>query len=393
MVRRLNIEPLTLLLFWWHRQGTQHNEPEPILRLPRVIKAFFVLHVILFLQAAPAHANPEFCDKLLTFAKANVTATKAKALDKTLDLMAAWKGLPAYLKKNEELRQTGRYLSYDNFGEMGLAEIGISVRFNQKKLDSLNTGRPLIIVANHHLGIADGLSLQYLASRSRKNATSLLFLARWIEKLLPHAVFGDEHNWGTAIPVDINTPKASDPNYETKLADINKFNTGWTRTSARVLRNGGALIVFPPGHVASMEGDGPYPESVHDAANSWQEGFLNLARIGNADIVFAHVNSVNRKFFYRFRKFFGGGDKERVIWFFSEALAKNGQTIDVELSKPMTVDEIYQALSQTYGYSEDTLKANARLTAELMRQFTYNISAAFPQELDTKETPAVKAAR
>jgi len=370
--------------------------------MPRLSTLYFLIQLILVCQMTLANDNANPCEDQLNLSPSNTAAKaaegissqsllqwlKKKAADKTLDLMAAFKGLPKYLKLNEELKTTGRYLEYRNFGEMGLAEMGISVRYNKINLQALNTGKPLIIVANHHLGIADGLALQYLAGQSRQDSPSLLFLARWIEKLLPHAVFGDQHKWGTAIPVEINKPKESDPFYETKMAEVKAFNSPWNRASLRVLKAGGALVIFPAGHVASINNDGGhYPGSVYDAPNSWQEGFLNLARLGKADIVFAHVDSVNSEAFYRKRKRFGGGDKERVIWFFSEALAKRGNAIDIYLSKPMSLEETYNTLAQNFGYVREALVADPALTTELMRQFTYNISKVFPQNLDTEDSP------
>ncbi len=370
--------------------------------MPQFLKRCFFIQLILVCQMTLAHDRSDHCEDPLLISKSSTAAKAAerisseslmqwvsrKAVDKTLDLMAAFKGLPKYLKQNEDLKTTGRYLKYRNFGEMGLAEIGISVRYNKMNLEALNTGRPLIIVANHHLGIADGLALQYMAGLARQGSPSLLFLARWIEKLLPHAVFGDAHKWGTAIPVEINKPKESDPLYESKMAEVKAFNSSWNRTSSRVLRAGGALIIFPAGHVASINNDGGhYPASVYDAPNSWQDGFLNLARLGKADIVFANVDSVNSEGFYRNRKRFGGGDKERVIWFFSEALAKKNKTIDIHLSKPMSPEEIYSSLSQSFGYSKEALVADPTLTTELMRQFSYSIPKLVPQNLDTEDSP------
>lgn len=370
--------------------------------MPRTLKLSFFIYLILISHVVLAHDETGPCETDLTEVKSAADAKaavglsseslvqwlKRKAIDKTLDAMAIYKGLPKYLKRNDELRTSGLYRDYRNFGELGLAEMGISVRFNQKNVVALNTGRPLIIIANHHLGIADGLALQYVAGLSREHSPSLLFLARWIEKLLPYAVFGDEHKWGTAIPVEINTPKESDPLYESKMAQVKAFNSKWNRASFRVLKNGGALIIFPAGHVASINSDsGNYPASVYDAADSWQDGFLNLARLGKADIVFAHVDSVNSEAFYRNRKRFGGGDKERVIWFFSEALRKRGQNIDIRLSNPMSLDNIYSALAEIFGHSKEELSADSALTTELMRQFTYKLAELYPQTLDTKASP------
>lgn len=363
-------------------------------------KLGFLIPFTFVFQVTFAHAHQ--CEDELLLLSSRTTAKAAddlsseslvqwlrkKAIDKTLDVIAIVKGLPRYLKLNEELRTSGRYLKYRNFGEMGLAEMGISVRFNGMNAEALNTGRPLVIVANHHLGIADGLALQHLVGRSRPDSRSLLFLARWIEKLLPHAVFGDEHKWGTAIPVEINKPKETDSFFETKMAEVKAFNSSWNRKSSRVLKAGGALIIFPAGHVASINNDGGnYPENVYDAPGSWQDGFLNLVRLGKADIVFAKVDSVNSEAFYRNRKRFGGGDKERVIWFFSEALAKKDKAIDIYLSKPMSVEEVYQRLSQNLGLSVESLVAEPSLATELMRKFTYQIPELFPQELDSIDSP------
>lgn len=344
-------------------------------------KPIFILFLFLSLSAGPAVAAPSICEKLLTY-------TKAKAIDATLNLMATMKGLPKYLKQIEESKQNGDYLNYANFGEMGLAELGIAVRYNQKKLEALNTGRPLIIVANHHLGIADGLALQYLASRSRTDKPSLLFLARWIEKLLPHAIFGDERKWGTAIPVEINKPKPSDPLFDSKMNDVKAFNSSWSRTSLKVLKSGGALIIFPAGHVASIEQDGgKYPNNVYDSPGSWTDSVLDLARLGKADIVFAYVESVNSKSFYTDRKRFGGGDKERVIWFFSEAVAKKNQSIDIFLSEPMSFQAIQTTFAQTFESSRQSLEADPLLMAELMRRYTYKLKDLYPQRLDVKDLP------
>jgi putative hemolysin len=345
-------------------------------------------------QFAPVHADPVVCQERLARSKptTSVQWLKKQFIEKTLYTMAAFYGLPRYRKLIEEAERSGSYRDdYENFGQMGLAEMGISVRYSAEMLAGLNTGRPLIIVANHHLGIGDGLALQYLVSNIRRNAPSLLFLARWIEKLLPYAVYGDEHRWGTAVPIEINKPSESDPEYVTKMAEVKAFNAKWSASATAVLRGNGALIVFPAGHVASINPGEAYPEGVHDAKDSWQDGFLMLARRTKADIVFAHVDNVNSKAFYRHRKRFGGGDLERVVWFLKEALAKRGKSIDVYLSKPMSVDEVYDTLSARYLEPRETLKADSLKTAELMRRFTYVVKDHFPQELLAVDAPAKRA--
>ena len=97
---------------------------------------------------------------------------------------------------------------------------------------------------------------------------------------------------------------------------------------------------------------------------------------------------MNNKSFYEKRKRFGGRDKERVIWFFSEAIAKKGKAIDVFLSEPMSLETIYDSLSKKYNYSESELRDKPDLTVELMRQYTHGLPMLYPQELDAKASPS-----
>ncbi|NQZ18556.1 MAG: hypothetical protein HRT44_04770 [Bdellovibrionales bacterium] len=192
-------------------------------------------------------------------------------------------------------------------------------------------------------------------------------LARWIEKLLPHAVFGDRHGWGTAIPIEINRPHPSDPLYESKMADVKSFNKQWNMTTIRSLRQDrSTLIIFPAGQVAGMNrGELSYPRNVYDAQGSWKTGVLELARMGRADIAFAKIDSVNSEAFYQNRKRFGGGDKERVIWFFSEALAKRDQAIDVYLSDVMSLETVHQTLSEAYGVPKTEIQGDSQMATEI----------------------------
>lgn len=332
--------------------------------------------------------SPTWSQKLIDYIPTAIQRTKAFAVDKALDMIAIKKGIPKYLKDTKKLLKSESYLKYDNFGEMGLAEIGISVRVNQQKLQALNTERPLIIVANHPLGIADGLSLQYLSGSVRKNTPSLLMLARWIEKLLPHAIFGDDKGWGTAIPVEINKPDPSSPLYESQMSEIKAFNSKWSRVTLRALQKGASVIIFPAGQVANIKlNDKSYPHNIQDAPESWQNGVLNLAKLGRADVVFAKIDAVNSQSFYKNRKRFGGADKERVIWFFSEALAKKDKTIDVYLSDPLSLTSVYEKLSQVFGIPEVEIQSNDGLATELMRRLTHDINIHFPQALNDTHSP------
>lgn len=376
--------------------------------MSKTVRGLIVVHIFFGLSASLAHSSVIRCSDAFNSSRSNietdstpiptgsapsrffnsVTQTlKAKRADMALTIMAYSEGLPARLKRIKHLEQTGQYLAYKNFGAMGLAETGVPVRYNQKRFHSLNTKRQLVIIANHPLGIADAWSLLYIAGRARGDSETLLFLARWVEKLFPPAIYGDPHGWGSGLLVDIDKPLLTDPQYSTKIADFNYFNMKWARSGIRVLRLGGAVIIFPAGHISTINKDGSsYPKNVYDAPDSWMTGILDIARMGgNADIVFAHVDSVNSEEFYNNRRRYGGGDKERVIWLLKETQAKASQSVDVQFSDPMSLNDLYETLALRFGLSRKQLEADPKLTVELMRQYTYKVPEYFPQILDTTD--------
>ena len=323
----------------------------------------------------------------------------ARAKDAALAALAVQKGVPQYIKRKDHLIESRTFLEYDNFGQLGLAELKLPANFNFEQAMKLNSGRPLIVLANHPLGVADGLALQALVSKARPNQVSALLLADWIKRLLPEAVYEGPESWGRAIPVDISHPDPNAPNFAELSEAIQKVNAQSTRTALKVLRANGAIIIFPAGHVSSfVPGLGGYPNNVQDAPGSWMPSALALARIAKADIVFAHINTVNNKSFYENRKRFGGGNRERIIWFISEAVKLQNRGVNIALSTPMSLEQVVSELNERFkgqtilgtevdDVSEATLKNQPEVVMEMMRRYTYQSTRFFPQQLDSRYLP------
>ena len=271
-----------------------------------------IIYLLFFVSLYPVISNANQCGELLKTEKpfnqqikntvpSVVKKLKNYAEDKTLKAIAYLRGVPPYLERMKELIAKELYLKYRDFGHLGAAELNFSIRTNRQKHLNLNTGRPLIIIANHPLGITDGLAIQNIAGSVRTEKPVLLLLLRWIEKLMPKAVFSSNSEWGSAIPVDNRRPDPEDPANQELLDEIRTFNKQWQGKYLRVLRKGAAIIIFPAGQVSGMHKEnGSYPENVYDSENSWHSGYLSLARIGKADIVFAHIDNVNSWFFYKY---------------------------------------------------------------------------------------------
>jgi putative hemolysin len=135
----------------------------------------------------------------------------------------------------------------DEFCSTALRTLGVSVKFDQERLESIPKAGPLVIVANHPFGGLDGLVALELLSRVRPDVRSLSnhLLAR-IPELADRCFFVD--------PFD--------------RKDSRQRNIASMRAAARWVTDGNALIVFPSGEVAHSTwsrwsvSDGPWKDNI-----------------------------------------------------------------------------------------------------------------------------------
>jgi len=131
---------------------------------------------------------------------------------------------------------------------------------------------PLIIIANHPFGGADGLVLQSLISRVRPDVKSMgNFLLAQIPDLRESTIFVD--------PFDRPGRAAQ--------------NARGVREAVRWVTNGGALVIFPAGEVSSIRRNDRLAE---DAL--WQDSVTRLIRTCAAPVLPVFVEGVNSAWFY-----------------------------------------------------------------------------------------------
>lgn len=151
------------------------------------------------------------------------------------------------------------------FVRRALKAVRANYRVNPDGRENIPVDGPLVVVANHPLGIVDALALIDLVGSVRPDVKILgndwLTLVEPLRPLL--------------LPVDVFGKGAA-----SKLRDI-----------YRALDNGEAVVVFPAGEVSRLRADG-----LRDGR--WSDGFARLALRSRASVLPVHVAARNSAMFY-----------------------------------------------------------------------------------------------
>ena len=116
------------------------------------------------------------------------------------------------------------------FFSKGIQLSQLCLKYNQEMESNIPKEGPLVFVANHPFGIIDGLILCEIAARIRGD----------FRILLNNRLMKDEELNKLFLPVDFDgTPEATKKNVKTK------------KDAQQILENGGTVIIFPSGGVAT----------------------------------------------------------------------------------------------------------------------------------------------
>jgi len=165
---------------------------------------------------------------------------------------------------NHVLQQVGAAEGFD-FVERVLDILGTSYQFNPREREHIPVDGPLLVVANHPLGMQDALALLQLIGSVRRDVRFLgndwLAVIPQLSKLM--------------LPVDV----------------FGKGAASRLRGIYRALDNGEALVVFPAGEVSRVRAGG-----VRDG--QWSDGFARLSLRSKAPVLPIHVAARNSAMFY-----------------------------------------------------------------------------------------------
>lgn len=212
------------------------------------------------------------------------------------------------------------------FVDRMLELLGTSYRIDAGSNDSVPTSGPLVVVANHPLGMQDALALLHWLGSIRPDVRMLA------------------NDWLAAVPA-----------LRTLLLPVDVFGGGAgtrPRHLYRALQNGEALIIFPAGEVSRLRRG-----VVRDA--TWSDGFARLSFRERAPVLPVHVRAHNSAMFYAVSML---SKPLSTVLLPREATAGPGRVIGLRIGPVTSADE----LDQRSGGS-------SRRAAEYMRSEIYRI--------------------
>lgn len=231
------------------------------------------------------------------------------------------------------------------FVDRMLELLGTSYRIDVGLTEPVPASGPLLVVANHPLGMQDAL-----------------VLLQWLGSIRPDVrMLGND--WLASVPPLSNL-----------LLPVDVFGHGASsrvRHLYRALENGEALIMFPAGEVSRV-----HAGSVRDGA--WSDGFARLAFRSRTPVLPVHVRARNSAMFYAVSML---SKPLSTALLPREATAPPGRRVGLCIGPLISADE----LEQLSGGS-------SRHAAELVRSDVYSIGRR-QTPASTIEAPLARAGR
>lgn len=218
-------------------------------------------------------------------------------------------------------------LSGFEFVERSLTQQRVNCRLTPRELEHIPVDGPLLVVANHPLGMVDALTLLHVIGRVRRDVRVLgndvLNMVPQLDELL--------------LPVDV-------------------FGGGATsrmRAVFRALDAGTALVMFPAGEVSRMR-----PAGVRDGR--WFDGFARIAMRTGTPVLPVHMGARNSAAFYGMSML---AKPLATAMLPREAVAPREKSVRVRVGALVDADEIRQRSD-----------GDSRQAARLMRRHVYRLA-------------------
>ncbi len=236
----------------------------------------------------------------------------------------------------EELYQQYRALPEPRppFFSTSVASLGLKLAYNQDRLTSVPKSGPLVVVANHPFGVLDGIILCDLISRIRPDFRILANAVLWrAEELREHV-----------LPIDFAENREA-LKTTLKSRDLARHH----------LADGGALLVFPAGMVATSN----HLLSNHLAATDrrWGSFTAQLIKRSQAPVLPIYFEGQNSLLFQIASHLH---EALRLSLLFHEVRRRMGQTINL-------------TIGDTVPYADLKQFGNAQEMADHLKQITHSL--------------------
>ncbi|NID06585.1 GNAT family N-acetyltransferase [Luteibacter jiangsuensis] len=212
------------------------------------------------------------------------------------------------------------------FCEKTLENLGVSCRITERERENIPVEGPLIVVANHPLGMVDAIALIQLIGSVRRDV-----------RILGNDVLAAVPQLGSLLlPVDV----------------FGKGATSKMRAVFRAIEAGEVLIMFPAGEVSRMRAGG-----VRDG--KWSDGFARIAMRAGVPVLPVHIAARNSVAFYGLSML----AKPLSTAMLPREATSGRQRVGFRIGKLVDAEELKQASG---GSSEQA--------AKLMRRHVYRVA-------------------
>ncbi|HAG92121.1 MAG TPA: hypothetical protein DCL41_09625 [Bdellovibrionales bacterium] len=288
-------------------------------------------------------------------------------------------GLSALLKAYEPV--AGEVRNPEDFFRLTLEILGIDLNVQGLYEDVPESG-PLVVMANHPFGFADGVALAHLIGQKRSDYmilgnSSLSQIAEIRERVIAVKIVED--------------PKVS-------RAQVRAFNLKAIEQAQEHVKNGGALLVFPSGEVATAKN--LWDSSKPPAEGLWKSTSGRIAKKADAKILPVFFKGQN-SFLFQWASRLSSPYKDflRLALIPREILKKSGSTLDVVFGKAMPRVYFENLAVQKFGSASDLhfMQTLKEASLELSEQIELKKDSELEnverklKKLDSKLSPDVTA--
>ncbi len=201
------------------------------------------------------------------------------------------------------------------FFEAAIRLLDIDVRFSASRLAEIPTEGPLVVVANHPFGVLDGLVISWLISLRRPDF-----------KVLTNSVLdGVPEARPYLLPVDFGITRHAI-----------EANVAMRRAALAFVRDGGCVIVFPSGGVATT----PRPFDPLAVDDEWKPFTAKLITQARAHVTPVYFDGQNSRLFQIASHL---SLELRLALVFREVKRRMGKALRVEIGETLTPEQLEAA--------------------------------------------------
>jgi len=198
------------------------------------------------------------------------------------------------------------------FFNSAISKLDLNIKYDEDALNSIPHNEPLVIVANHPYGVLDGIVMNYLVHKIRRDFKVLTNTALY---KMPEAN-------STLLPIDFDTTK-----------DALETNLNTRKLARNLLKDGGCIAVFPAGGVSSI----PTWKDTVAQDTQWQPFIGSLIQGSKATIVPIFFEGQNSRIFQLASLF---SPTVRLSLFIKELTDRIGSPVAVNIGAPIPYSDI-----------------------------------------------------